>query len=236
MIFLSATTPNTAEFSDWIGRTRKRPVHVVTTNYRPVPLQHYLYAGGEMFKVLDSNGGLDTAAYTKAGDAFMKKDDKKKDDKGKGSGGKGGGGGGGHPRYGSGPDAGQRTQWQHLINKLKKESLLPTVVFSFSKRRCEECADYLRSDDLNDKKEKSQVIILPLVREYTLYSDLAAAAAAAAATTRRAGPSHNYGGYQAAAAQRPKPATSRENIRTLSVRVPVKTCWKTGVVTCPYDD
>lgn len=26
MIFLSATTPNTVEFCDWIGRTKKKPV------------------------------------------------------------------------------------------------------------------------------------------------------------------------------------------------------------------
>lgn len=34
LVFLSATTPNTVEFSDWIGRTKRRPVHVIRTNYR----------------------------------------------------------------------------------------------------------------------------------------------------------------------------------------------------------
>ncbi|CAM9112320.1 unnamed protein product, partial [Phaeothamnion confervicola] len=53
MIFLSATTPNTLEFSDWIGRTKRKPVHVVTTDYRPVPLQHHIWAGSELFKVMD---------------------------------------------------------------------------------------------------------------------------------------------------------------------------------------
>lgn len=28
MVFLSATTPNTVEFSEWIGRTKQRPVYV----------------------------------------------------------------------------------------------------------------------------------------------------------------------------------------------------------------
>lgn len=63
MIFLSATTPNTAEFSDWIGRTRRRPVHVVTTNYRPVPLRHHLFCGNELIKVLDQGGDFDLPAY-----------------------------------------------------------------------------------------------------------------------------------------------------------------------------
>lgn len=53
--------------------------------------------------------------------------------------------------------AGSKTQWQSLLNRLKKEALLPSVVFNFSKKKCEECADYLGSEDLNAAKEKSQV-------------------------------------------------------------------------------
>ncbi|KAG2524178.1 hypothetical protein JM18_005143 [Phytophthora kernoviae] len=50
MVFLSATTPNHLEFSDWIGRTKKHKIHVISTYKRPVPLQHFLYAGKELFK------------------------------------------------------------------------------------------------------------------------------------------------------------------------------------------
>ena len=31
MIFLSATTPNTVEFCDWIGRTKRKPVRLQRT-------------------------------------------------------------------------------------------------------------------------------------------------------------------------------------------------------------
>ena len=48
MIFLSATTPNTLEFSEWIGRTKKRKVYVVSTPKRPVPLQHFLLYDDEV--------------------------------------------------------------------------------------------------------------------------------------------------------------------------------------------
>jgi antiviral helicase SKI2 len=51
MIFLSATTPNTIEFSNWIGRTKRKRVFVMQTDKRPVPLTHYLYSGGELHKV-----------------------------------------------------------------------------------------------------------------------------------------------------------------------------------------
>ena len=53
--------------------------------------------------------------------------------------------------------AGSKTQWQSLLNRLKKDGLLPCVVFNFSKKKCEECADYLGGEDLNAAKEKSQV-------------------------------------------------------------------------------
>ena len=53
--------------------------------------------------------------------------------------------------------AGSKTQWQSLVNRLKKEGLLPCVVFNFSKKKCEECADYLGGEDLNAARERSQV-------------------------------------------------------------------------------
>ena len=43
LVFLSATTPNAVEFCDWIGRTKRKQIFVLRTNYRPVPLTHHLY-------------------------------------------------------------------------------------------------------------------------------------------------------------------------------------------------
>ncbi len=43
MIFLSATTPNTYDFSDWIGRIKQKKIHVISTLKRPIPLSHHLY-------------------------------------------------------------------------------------------------------------------------------------------------------------------------------------------------
>ena len=51
MVFLSATTPNTVEFSEWIGRTKQRPVHVISTLKRPVPLKHHVYLEGDLYAV-----------------------------------------------------------------------------------------------------------------------------------------------------------------------------------------
>ena len=45
MLFLSATTPNAMEFSEWVGRERKQEVYVISTSKRPIPLEHYLHVG-----------------------------------------------------------------------------------------------------------------------------------------------------------------------------------------------
>lgn len=54
LILLSATVPNTHEFASWVGRTKKKNIYVISTPKRPVPLEHYLWAGKEMHKIVDS--------------------------------------------------------------------------------------------------------------------------------------------------------------------------------------
>lgn len=45
IVMLSATVPNTMEFANWVGQTKKRKVFVCSTFKRPIPLMHYLYTG-----------------------------------------------------------------------------------------------------------------------------------------------------------------------------------------------
>lgn len=45
----------------------------------------------------------------------------------------------------------------HLLGHLKKENLLPVVIFTFSKKRCEENARTLMNADLCTSVEKSEV-------------------------------------------------------------------------------
>jgi len=53
LILLSATVPNTYEFASWVGRTKKKDIYVISTAKRPVPLEHYLWAGKDMHKIVD---------------------------------------------------------------------------------------------------------------------------------------------------------------------------------------
>lgn len=81
---------------------------------------------------------------------------------------RGGGGGGfnsrgGGARGGGGMNSqsrgGSSSIWIHLIDTLKKKELLPVVVFTFSKKRCEENAASMPNTDLCSAAEKSEVHI-----------------------------------------------------------------------------
>ena len=54
-ILLSATVPNTYEFASWVGRTKKKDIYVISTPKRPVPLEHYLWANKEMYKIVGAD-------------------------------------------------------------------------------------------------------------------------------------------------------------------------------------
>jgi superfamily II RNA helicase len=64
MIMLSATVPNALEFAAWVGRTKQRRVSVVTTNHRPVPLEHSLLHVDTSLVAKRANVGGDRALKT----------------------------------------------------------------------------------------------------------------------------------------------------------------------------
>lgn len=57
LVFLSATIPNARQFAEWVAHLHNQPCHVVYTEFRPTPLQHYLYpAGGDgLHLIVDEN-------------------------------------------------------------------------------------------------------------------------------------------------------------------------------------
>jgi hypothetical protein len=67
-VFLSATIPNSLEFAEWVAKTHDQPCHVVYTDFRPTPLQHYLFpAGGDgIFLVVDEKSQFREDNFQKA--------------------------------------------------------------------------------------------------------------------------------------------------------------------------
>lgn len=67
-VFLSATIPNSMQFADWIAELHDQPCHVVWTDFRPTPLQHYLFPEGAagMSLVVDEKGVFREDNFQKA--------------------------------------------------------------------------------------------------------------------------------------------------------------------------
>lgn len=67
-VFLSATIPNAMQFAEWICKTHNQPCHVVYTNFRPTPLQHYLFpkGGDGIYLVVDEKQNFREANFNKA--------------------------------------------------------------------------------------------------------------------------------------------------------------------------
>lgn len=141
LVLLSATVPNTREFAEWVGRTTRRDVYVISTAKRPVPLEHYVYAGGKLHCAVDSSGTFKSGAVAEARKATEGK---------KGSRGYQGGGGFGS----SGAHTGNVAQ---VVGMLRRKELLPAVVFTFSRKRCEEQAVGLGGTDfLGDQRKRRE--------------------------------------------------------------------------------
>jgi ATP-dependent RNA helicase DOB1 len=67
-VFLSATIPNSMEFAEWICQTHEQPCHVVYTDFRPTPLQHYLFPAGSegIYLVVDERSNFREDNFQKA--------------------------------------------------------------------------------------------------------------------------------------------------------------------------
>jgi antiviral helicase SKI2 len=179
LVFLSATTPNAIEFCDWIGRTKRKHIYVIRTNYRPVPLTHYLYTPSTgtnqkvMHVIMEGDTTSKTSGFLKKGymDAVkaLSPSSAANDSSTK----KLTGGGSNNskkpqapqpkPAFKSGPkqstwkNQGNKGQWIAFIRFLEREDLTPSVIFSFSKKKCEDIALSLRSLDLNSAAERAAV-------------------------------------------------------------------------------
>ena len=66
--FLSATIPNSREFAEWIVKIKQQPCSVVYTDFRPTPLQHYIYpsGGNGIHLIVDEQGNFRDQNFAKA--------------------------------------------------------------------------------------------------------------------------------------------------------------------------
>ncbi|KAF9524948.1 antiviral helicase [Crepidotus variabilis] len=151
-VFLSATIPNAMQFSEWICKSHEQPCHVVYTDFRPTPLQHYLFpAGGEgIFLVVNEKSEFREETFNKAMSKIQEgMGDDPADPKG-GKGRKGKTKKGGNDKKGS-------SDISKIIKMIMMKNYNPVIVFSFSKRECEGLAITLSKFELNSAEEQELV-------------------------------------------------------------------------------
>lgn len=127
VVMLSATVPNAMEFAKWVGRTKQKPVYVVHTPKRPVPLSHQIYVKGQVYHLFDSSQGRFLDANYRRAAAHHKESSKNA-----------------NIRFGGG----RNQAWMPIIKFLQKQELDPAIFFCFSKKKCDEAAEQLHTQDL----------------------------------------------------------------------------------------
>ena len=66
LIMLSATIPNINKFSEWIYKVRDyKPLTIITTKNRIIPLTHYLYINNELIEIMDNNYNFNESLFNK---------------------------------------------------------------------------------------------------------------------------------------------------------------------------
>ena len=140
LVLLSATIESPELFASWLGELKQKPIHLISTQYRIVPLQHGLYCGEEIVTLMDNRERFDAAAY-KGWLQHLAQQSKAKDDHRAKVQARAGGG------YDDAPvargAAGQKSfkfQMNELVGRLEEKGLLPALFFVFSRKNCERYA------------------------------------------------------------------------------------------------
>ncbi|KAJ3103461.1 ATP-dependent RNA helicase mtr4 [Phlyctochytrium bullatum] len=139
-VFLSATIPNAMQFAQWICNIHNQPCHVVYTDYRPTPLQHYLFPenGDGIHLVVDEKGVFREDNFQRAVGSLTDGGSKKK-------------------KGGQNAQKGGPTDLYKIVRMIMSKNYHPVISFSFSKRECEANALQLSKLDFNDEAEREMI-------------------------------------------------------------------------------
>ncbi|XP_008546957.1 exosome RNA helicase MTR4 [Microplitis demolitor] len=145
-VFLSATIPNARQFVEWVAHLHHQPCHVVYTDYRPTPLQHYIFpAGGDgIHLVVNEDGQFKEDNFNRAMTCLQQNGDASKGDLK----GRKGGVRGGNPA---------QSNIFKIVKMIMERTFAPVIIFSFSKKDCEAYAMQMSQLDFNSESERKLI-------------------------------------------------------------------------------
>ena len=139
MIMLSATLDHPEYFAEWLGELKQRPVNLISTEHRNVPLTHHLWYGSKFQVLMDPHNIYNDHVYRQwiewlhnQDKAHAKFQEKVRDAKAAGT-------------EGAIEGKVRPTSFLHrmneLIRTLEEKTLLPALFFVLSRKDCEKYAD-----------------------------------------------------------------------------------------------
>jgi superfamily II RNA helicase len=155
MIMLSATLDHPEYFAEWLGELKQRPINLISTEYRIVPLTHTLWYGQDFHVLMDSKNTYNDKVYKewlawrldkeKAHDKFQQKVKEAR------AGGQEG------PIQGKTRPTTFLHQMNELIVALDNKKLLPALFFVLSRKDCEKYVQKVEST-LITSSEAAEVV------------------------------------------------------------------------------
>ena len=156
-VFLSATIPNAREFAMWISLMKNQPCNVIFTEFRPVPLQHYVYpsSSDDIILVVDEKGNFKEDNFNKAltqisvrstdennynKNTLAQINDKSLNSKEK-------------------KLKTEEEDIKAIVDLVIENDLDPGIIFCFSKEKCESLAKSLQNSGINLTKEEEKKTI-----------------------------------------------------------------------------
>lgn len=139
LVLLSATIESPEIFAAWLGELKQKPIHLISTQFRVVPLHHGLYQGDQLITIMDAKEHFEAKNYNgwlkwRAGQGKAADEHKARVADRR------------HGGYEDAPVA--RTggiksfkhQMNELVCRLNEQKLLPALFFVFSRKDCERFA------------------------------------------------------------------------------------------------
>ena len=140
LVLLSATIEAPELFARWLGELKQKKIHLISTQYRIVPLLHAVYQKDELLPIMDNKEKFYGEAYkgwirwyehdAKAGDKHKEQVAERRT------------GGYEAPVVARGDSIkAYKHQMNELIARLNEKTMLPALFFVFSRKGCERYAD-----------------------------------------------------------------------------------------------
>ena len=151
LIMLSATVGNAIDFANWIGNIKQKPIDLISTTHRVVPLEHYIYMENNLYSIMNNEISFNLMKYNEAKQIYNKIKEEKK-----------------NKLHGL-----DFTPLKELVNYLRQNDLLQTIIFSFSKNQCEIFAEsIIQSFTTEDEIIEIDKLIDSYIQKYPEYHQL----------------------------------------------------------------